>query len=114
MKRIIPYLFLLTAIISGYTCRSGDQSPVKSEITQVLDSSYLFDGKTLDGWEITDLLGAGFVSVAKCWNGDGNGHNLKRDFPTVDYEVTLEAMRWMAMTFLWNDIPVGKDPHPDC
>jgi hypothetical protein len=116
MKRIIPHLFLLAAIISGYTCRSGDQSSVKSEITQVQDSSYLFDGKTLDGWEITDFGTQGPVSVSGgkiiLGMGDGcSGITWKRDFPTVDYEVTLEAMRvdghdfFCGMTF-----PVGKDP----
>jgi len=116
MKRIIPHLFLLAAIISGYTCRSGDQSSVKSEMTQVQDSSYLFDGKTLDGWEITDFGTQGPVSVSGgkiiLGMGDGcSGITWKRDFPTVDYEVTLEAMRvdghdfFCGMTF-----PVGKDP----
>ena len=116
MKRIIPFLILLAAIISGYTCRSRDQSPVKSEITQVQDSSYLFDGKTLDGWEITDFGTQGPVSVSGgkiiIGMGDGcSGITWKRDFPTVDYEVTLEAMRvdghdfFCGMTF-----PVGKNP----
>ena len=116
MKRIIPFLFLLAAIISGYNCRARDQSQVKSEITQVQDSSYLFDGKTLDGWEITDFGTQGPVSVSGgkiiLGMGDGcSGITWKRDFPTVDYEVTLEAMRvdghdfFCGMTF-----PVGKNP----
>jgi len=116
MKRIIPFLFLLAAIISGYNCRARDQSQLKSEITQVQDSSYLFDGKTLDGWEITDFGTQGPVSVSGgkiiLGMGDGcSGITWKRDFPTVDYEVTLEAMRvdghdfFCGMTF-----PVGKNP----
>ena len=116
MKRIIPFLFLLAAIISGYNCRARDQSQLKSEITQVQDSSYLFDGKTLDGWEITDFGTQGPVSVSGgkiiIGMGDGcSGITWKRDFPTVDYEVTLEAMRvdghdfFCGMTF-----PVGKNP----
>ena len=116
MKRIIPFLFLLAAIISGYNCRARDQSQLKSEITQVQDSSYLFDGKTLDGWEITDFGTQGPVSVSGgkiiLGMGDGcSGITWKRDFPTVDYEVTLEAMRvdghdfFCGMTF-----PVGKSP----
>jgi len=116
MKRIIPFLLLLAAIISGYNCRARDQSQLKSEITQVQDSSYLFDGKTLDGWEITDFGTQGPVSVSGgkiiLGMGDGcSGITWKRDFPTVDYEVTLEAMRvdghdfFCGMTF-----PVGKNP----
>ena len=116
MKRIIPFLLLLAAIISGYNCRARDQSQVKSEITQVQDSSYLFDGKTLDGWEITDFGTQGPVSVSGgkiiLGMGDGcSGITWQRDFPTVDYEVTLEAMRvdghdfFCGMTF-----PVGKSP----
>jgi len=116
MKRIIPFLFLLAAIISGYNCRARDQSQLKSEITQVQDSSYLFDGKTLDGWEITDFGTQGPVSVSGgkiiIGMGDGcSGITWKRDFPTVDYEVTLEAMRMDGHDFFCGmTFPVGKSP----
>ena len=116
MKRIIPFLFLLAAIISGYNCRARDQSQLKSEITQVQDSSYLFDGKTLDGWEITDFGTQGPVSVSGgkiiIGMGDGcSGITWKRDFPTVDYEVTLEAMRMDGHDFFCGmTFPVGKNP----
>ncbi len=58
----------------------------------------LFNGATLDGWEVTDFDGHGGVFVsdssimlekgAKC-----TGVRLLKDFPKKDYEVTLEAKR---------------------
>lgn len=76
----------------------------------------LFDGKTLDGWERSDFGGGGEVVVeeGKIVVGvtDGcNGVTWKRDFPKMDYEVSVEAMRidgsdfFCGMTF-----PVGDKP----
>lgn len=76
----------------------------------------LFNGKTLDGWEITDFGTQGEVVVEKgaivLGMGDGcTGITLKKDFPESDYEVTLEAMKidgddfFCGMTF-----PVDKSP----
>ncbi|MBM4002966.1 MAG: DUF1080 domain-containing protein [Planctomycetes bacterium] len=59
----------------------------------------LFDGKSLDGWLITDFGGQGEVTVE-----DGRllidfGQPMsgitskKKDFPKSDYEISLEAMR---------------------
>lgn len=59
----------------------------------------LFDGKTLDGWKITDFGGQGEVKVedGKLVIASGqpmSGVTYKgKDFPTVDYEISLEAMR---------------------
>ncbi|MBN2410877.1 DUF1080 domain-containing protein [candidate division KSB1 bacterium] len=58
----------------------------------------LFNGASLDGWEVTDFDGHGRVFVsdsaivlekgAKC-----TGIRRLEDFPKTDYEVTLEAKR---------------------
>jgi len=80
------------------------------------DSSYLFDGKTLSGWEITNFGPQGPVYVSEdqiiLGMGDGcTGITWKKDFPETDYEVTLEARKvegndfFCGMTF-----QVGKDP----
>lgn len=64
----------------------------------VLDSTYLFDGKTLDGWEITNFGPQGPVQVSAgrilLGMGDGcTGITYKKNFPEINYEVTLEAMK---------------------
>lgn len=80
------------------------------------DSTYLFNGKNLDGWEITNFGSQGpvYVSGGNIILGMGEGCTgitWKGEFPKNYYKVTLEAMRvsgndfFCAMTF-----PVGKDP----
>lgn len=114
MIRIVSYLFLLAAITTS--CRSGQTLPKKAEIIQTKDSGWLFNGKNLDGWEITDFGTQGPVSVSNgqiiLGMGDGcTGVTWKNEFPEADYEVTLDAMRvdgndfFCGMTF-----PVGKAP----
>ena len=62
------------------------------------DTTLLFDGKTLDGWEITNFGPQGPVSVSGdqiiLGMGDGcTGITWKKAFPRTDYEVTLDAKR---------------------
>jgi 3-keto-disaccharide hydrolase len=116
VNRFVTCLFLVTVLISGYTCRSKDKLLKKGEIIHPRDSGYLFDGRTLKGWEITNFGTQGDVYVSGdkiiLGMGDGcTGITWKEEFPTTDYEITLEAMRvngndfFCGMTF-----PVGKDP----
>lgn len=83
----------------------------KSEIT---DENSLFDGKTLDGWKITEYGTQGPVLVSEgkiiLNYGDGcTGVTWERDFPKVNYEVTLEAKKtsgndfFCGITFPVND-----------
>jgi hypothetical protein len=58
----------------------------------------LFDGKTLDGWKVTDFAGAGEVEVLDGSIFLGMGAMLTgivhtNPLPNIDYEVTLKAMR---------------------
>lgn len=73
----------------------------------------LFDGETLSGWEPAQFGGEGWVRVKNgaiyLFQGDSlTGITWKRDFPTIDYEVSLQAQRvqgsdfFCALTF-----PVG-------
>jgi hypothetical protein len=116
MIRIISYLFLLAAILTNCTSRSGEPQFEKTSISRAKNNSYLFDGKTFDGWEITNFGPQGPVYVFGheiiLGMGDGcTGITWKGYFPLVDYEVTLEAMRvdgndfFCGMTF-----PAGKNP----
>ncbi len=75
----------------------------------------LFDGKSLDGWKKADLPRAGAVTVEDGMIVMKNDDSMtgitstRKDLPTVDYELTYEAMRlngpdfFAAATF-----PVGK------
>lgn len=58
----------------------------------------LFDGKSLDGWKVTQFGGQGEVSVKDGCLTLGFGSSLtgvtyEKDFPKVDYEILLEARR---------------------
>jgi len=59
----------------------------------------LFDGKTLDGWNVTDFAGHGEVRVENgqmiLGTGEGlTGVNWKgKDLPKLNYEISLEAKR---------------------
>jgi hypothetical protein len=64
----------------------------------IQDSKLLFDGKTLNHWEIIDYDGHGDVSVADSSIIIGKGDVItgirwKDDFPKINYEVTLYARR---------------------
>ncbi|NCB08574.1 MAG: DUF1080 domain-containing protein [Bacteroidia bacterium] len=109
---------LLIMVVSA--CHSGVKKDNQSETatTQVqetaLEGISLFDGKTLDGWEITSFGTEGPVSVSDgnivLAFGDGcTGVTWIKDFPRSNYEVTLEAMRvsgndfFCGMTFPVNE-----------
>jgi hypothetical protein len=108
----------LIVVLLFTNCRGGqkEQKTGQIEVTGVSDSTLLFDGKSLKGWEITNFGPQGPVDVRGgeiiLGMGDGcTGITWKGDFPVTNYEVSLDAMRvdgndfFCAMTF-----PVGKDP----
>lgn len=108
-------LAALTIIIACTGSHKG-QKVSQSIVSHPRDSGYLFDGRTLKGWEITNFGPQGDVYVSGdkiiLGMGDGcTGITWKEEFPTADYEISLEAMRvegndfFCGMTF-----PVGKDP----
>jgi hypothetical protein len=84
--------------------------------TAEMDSTFLFDGKTLDGWDISDFgpQGPVYVSGGEIILGMGEGCTgitWKRDFPEINYKVTLEAKRISGNDFFCGmTFPVGKDP----
>lgn len=109
-------IFLFVLAFAG--CRSGqkDQKTGQIELSEVKDSTYLFDGKSLEGWEITNFGPQGPVYVSGgniiLGMGDGcTGITWKKHFPEINYKVTLEAKKvdgndfFCGMTF-----PVGKNP----
>jgi hypothetical protein len=121
MKRthfIYPFCTGLLYLAALTGC-SGGNNPHKPDPTvQVnsIDTNLLFDGKSLNGWEITNFGPQGPVYVSGgeiiLGMGDGcTGITFKRGFPEINYEVSLDARKidgndfFCGMTF-----PVGKDP----
>jgi len=110
-------LFLLIALFVGCSGNKNQQEKQTSEKTPELksiDKNALFDGETLDGWEITEFgtQGPVYVSEGKIVlnYGDGcTGITWEKEFPKVNYEVTLEAQKtsgndfFCGMTFPVND-----------
>lgn len=76
----------------------------------------LFDGKTLDGWKIAKFGGEGEVRVEKGEihldiGSDMTGITYAKEIPTLDYEISLEAMRTAGGDFFCGlTFPIGKDP----
>ena len=111
-------ILIVLYIVFSSIC-SGDhntQKQAQNLLKEKRDSSLIFDGKTLQGWEITNFGPQGPVYVSGgeiiLGMGDGcTGITWKRDFPITNYEVSLDAMRvegndfFCGMTF-----PAGKDP----
>jgi len=118
-NRIFLSIIAIIACFSILYGCSEKKSPAKKEqypITQVRDTSQLFDGKTLDGWEITNFgpQGPVYVSGNEIILGMGEGCTgitWKRAFPRSDYEVTLDAKRVAGTDFFCGmTFPVGKSP----
>jgi hypothetical protein len=111
-------IFIFPVLIFCYSCgkRKPVLKPVTNELSQVLDSTYIFDGKTLDGWEITNFGPQGPVEISSgtivLGMGDGcTGITYKRSFPEINYEVSLEAKRVSGTDFFCGlTFPVGKSP----
>jgi hypothetical protein len=113
-NRVVVFLFVIACV----SCRSGKKELKTSqyEFSQIRDSTFLFDGKSLEGWEITNFGPQGPVYVSGgdiiLGMGDGcTGITWKNSFPEINYKVTLEAKKldgndfFCGMTF-----PVDKNP----
>ena len=59
----VVVLFVLL-ILTDCRGRTNQQNGVPDIATPAPDSTYLFDGKSLDGWEITNFGPQGPVSVS--------------------------------------------------
>jgi hypothetical protein len=112
--RVLAFLTLILIL----SCRNGqkEQKLIRMEDSEKSDSSFIFNGRSLDGWEITNFGPQGPVYVSGgeiiLGMGDGcTGITWKNAFPGINYKVTLEAKKidgndfFCGMTF-----PVGKNP----
>src|SRR5687768_6619972 len=80
------------------TASAPAKSPeAKSPETFAPGSVPLFDGKTLSGWRISDFAGSGPVRVEDgkliLEMGTMTGVTFTNAFPTMNYEISVEAMR---------------------
>lgn len=114
MKASIQLLVLMVLFSS---CREQKSPPVTdTEIATLTDSTFIFDGVSLDGWEITNFGPQGPVTVSGgniiLGMGDGcTGITYKKAFPEINYKVTLEAKRVAGVDFFCGmTFPVRKDP----
>ena len=113
--------FLVLAALSLCFCtgRQNNKGEIPDNLKDAAprpDSTYLFDGETLEGWEITNFGPQGPVYVSGgaiiLGMGDGcTGITWKKDFPEINYRVTLEAKRISGIDFFCGmTFPVGKYP----
>lgn len=110
-------LFLLITLLvscSGNKKQQEKQVVEKTPELKSIDKNALFDGETLSGWTITEFGTQGPVLVSDgkiiLNYGDGcTGITWEKEFPKVNYEVTLEAQKtsgndfFCGMTFPVND-----------
>jgi hypothetical protein len=103
-------------LFSGCSDSKTSGKKVPSATIERTDTSFLFDGNTLDGWEITNFGPQGPVYVSGgeiiLGMGDGcTGITWKKAFPRTDYEVSLDARRIAGNDFFCGiTFPAGKDP----
>ena len=103
MKNVPLVICFLIFVFLVFSCGQTRQKNVKPD-PQLLDSSYLFNGVDLTGWEITEFgtNGPVYVSDGKVVinYGDGcSGITWGNPFPTVNYEVSLEAQKTSGNDF---------------
>jgi hypothetical protein len=110
-------LFVIVFAALLVSCRGNQkEAGVKAPVSEKKDSTFIFNGMDLDGWEITNFGPQGPVFVSGdqiiLSMGDGcTGVTYKRSFPELNYKVTLEAKRVSGNDFFCGmTFPVGKDP----
>ena len=107
-KLALFFLIILAAVFSA-NCQQNTKPYNCGE-----NAIPLFDGKSLDAWEITQFGPQGDVYIKDKFlvlgTGDGcTGVTYKNEFPKMNYVVTLEAKRingtdfFCGMTFPFND-----------
>ena len=117
--RVVVILGLLTLL--GCSGRTSEKSEFRADggpesVEPVKrDSTLIFDGKSLSGWEITNFGPQGPVSVSDgeiiLGQGDGcTGITYSGSIPSLNYEVTLEARRKEGNDFFCGlTFPAGND-----
>ncbi len=92
----VIFLIFISLVACGSQKKNNEDSNSGEKIPEGWIS--LFDGETLEGWEITQFGPQGPVKVTDgklvLGMGDGcTGVTYTRDFPRMNYEVMLEAQK---------------------
>jgi len=113
-------VFIWLTAMSLFICCSGGTKKQKpaADLSPVpeYDSTFLFNGRDLDGWEITNFgpQGPVYVSGGSVVLGMGEGCTgitWKKEFPEQNYRISLEARRVTGNDFFCGmTFPVGKEP----
>jgi hypothetical protein len=105
---LIKTTFILIVLLFVNCVENKNKQELKTEVvvekSEVKDENSLFNGETLDGWKITQYGTEGPVLVSDgklvLNYGDGcTGVTWEKDFPKVNYEVTLEARKTVGNDF---------------
>ena len=98
MRRVLFCMLILAC------CSESGEDKAPAEVA--LDPGWLklFDGETLENWEVTNFGGQGEVRAGRGqlvlgWGNDLTGLTWQGSFPRVNYEVTLQAMRLQGNDF---------------
>lgn len=119
VKTVSLSLFIILMVFHGcgdISKKNKNQEKIPAGLFVEKDSSYLFDGKTLEGWEITNFGPQGPIYVSGdaiiLAMGDGcTGITWKGEFPVMNYKVSLEAKRVAGNDFFCGmTFPVKDDP----
>lgn len=113
--RILAILYFTAFLFSAGCGNSSGKRETKKPQPKSADPGWilLFDGETLDGWEVTQFGTQGPVQISDgnivLGMGDGcSGITWKSDFPKMNYEVKLEAKKVTGNDFFCGmTFPVG-------
>jgi hypothetical protein len=112
--RVVVILFIVFLVSCGERVKGKKENQDNS--TRIQDITVDFNGKLIKGWEVTNFGPQGPVYVSNgeiiLGMGDGcTGITWKGDFPSHDYEVTLEAKRVEGNDFFCGlTFPADKSP----
>jgi len=114
----VLYIILLGVLFALAGCgRSGSSDqPAKPENDTIADETCLFDGKSLGMWKKTDFGGQGKVYVKEEaiymeMGNDMTGITWSGPLIRMDYEITLDAMRFQGSDFFCGlTFPVADKP----
>lgn len=115
-EKIFAVLMILFFYIAGCRGKKAEDKNIEPGTAAVTDSTYIFNGKDLSGWEITNFGPQGPVMVSNdeiiLGMGDGcTGITYKNPFPVTDYKVCLEAKKVAGNDFFCGmTFPVDKEP----
>jgi hypothetical protein len=95
---------LALSVFAGCNSNTDVQYKQASDAPELSDSTCLFNGRSLDGWEITNFGPQGPVTVSGgnivLGMGEGcTGITYKKDLPGNNYQICLDAKRVAGVDF---------------